>query len=74
MKNMMISTALMALAGTASFAQDSAFRTQADPMELHASQFIGKRVYTSEASLDGDTSEGIQDNWKDNGEINAVVL
>lgn len=74
MKRLMISTALATLIGTAAMAQDSMFRAESDPLELHASEFIGKRVYASEAAVDGDAFDGIQDGWEDIGEINDVVL
>lgn len=74
MKNLMISTALIALAGTAYAADGEIFRPSADPMEIHASNFIGKRVYSSEAQLDNEAYEGVQKDWEDIGEINDVIL
>ncbi|WP_347311436.1 PRC-barrel domain-containing protein [Defluviimonas sp. SAOS-178_SWC] len=74
MKNLMISTAFLALAGTASVAQDVMFREAADPMEVHASEFIGQRVYSSETALDSDAFDGLQDGWDDIGEVNDVIL
>ncbi len=74
MKKLMISTAFLAFAGTASVAQDGMFRTAADPMEVHASEFIGQRVYSSETALDGDAFDGLQDGWEDIGEVNDVIL
>ncbi len=74
MKNLMISTALLAFAGTAAIAQDMKFRAEADPMEVHASEFIGQRVYSSEAAVDGDAFDGLQDGWEDIGEVNDVIL
>lgn len=76
MKKLMLSTALLAMTGIAVNAQDvnATFRAAADPMELHASQLIGKRVYSSEANIEGDAFNGVQDNWEDIGEINDIVL
>jgi hypothetical protein len=74
MKNLMISTAILALTGGALHAQDTMFRPAADPMEIHASEFIGKRVYASEAALEGDSFNGKQDGWEDIGEINDVII
>jgi sporulation protein YlmC with PRC-barrel domain len=77
MKNLMLSTAILAgLSGFAS-AQDASmpmFRTEADPMEVRASEFIGMRVYSSEAALDADEYAGMQEGWEDIGEINDVIL
>ena len=77
MKNLMLSTAILAgLTGFAA-AQDASgamFRTQADPTELRASQFIGMRVYSSETALDANEYAGTQKNWDDIGEINDVIL
>ncbi len=74
MKHLMISTAFLALTGGAAHAQDAMFRATADPMEIHASEFIGKRVYASEAAVEGDSFDGLQDGWEDVGEINDVIL
>lgn len=77
MKNLMLSTAILAgLTGFAA-AQDASgamFRTKADPTELRASQFIGMRVYSSETALDANEYAGTQKNWDDIGEINDVIL
>ncbi|SPH23487.1 hypothetical protein DEA8626_02550 [Defluviimonas aquaemixtae] len=74
MKNLLYSTAVLAVAGTAAFAQDAMFRTQADPMELHASELIGHRVHASEAAIEGEAYEGVQEGWEDVGEVNDVIL
>ena len=76
MKNLMISTALLLVAGGSAMAQDAApmFRGEADPMAVHASDFIGMRVYASEAALDADEYAGTQEGWDDIGEINDVIL
>jgi hypothetical protein len=74
MKNLMISTALLAIAGTSAVAQDTMFRTENDPMEVHASDFIGQRIYASEAEISGEAYDGAQDGWQDIGEVNDVIL
>ena len=74
MKRLMISTALATLVATAAMAQDNPFRAESDPLEIHASEFIGKRVYASEAAVEGNAFNGIQDGWENIGEINDVVL
>ena len=77
MKNLMLSTAILAAMSGSALAQDSSsrmFRTVADPMELRASQFIGMRIYASETDLDANEYAGTQDGWNDIGEINDVIL
>ncbi|MDI3335553.1 PRC-barrel domain-containing protein [Defluviimonas aestuarii] len=74
MKKFMISAAFAALATTSAVAQDVMFRAEGDPMEIAASDFIGKRVYASEAAVEGDAFDGLQDGWEDIGEINDVIL
>lgn len=74
MKNLMMTTALVALTGTAALAQDVMFRGEVDPNEIYASEFIGMRVYSSEAAIEGDAFEGVQGGWEDIGEINDVIL
>ncbi len=76
MKKLMLSTAFLAATGFSAMAQEgtATFRAAADPMEIYASDFIGKRVYASEAALASDTANGVQDGWEDIGEINDVIL
>lgn len=74
MKKLMISTALAAIVASSAVAQEAMFRAEADPMEIAASDFIGKRVYASEAAVNGDAFDGLQDGWEDIGEINDVIL
>ena len=77
MRNLMMTTALVATGATMAFASDTAmspFRAQADAMEIHASDFIGMRVYTSETDVSADAYDGKQTDWDDVGEINDVVL
>lgn len=74
MRRLLISTALVAAAGGAAIAQDGEgmFRAETDPNAIHASEFIGMRVYRSEQ--DADSVEGLQDEWDDIGEIHDIVL
>lgn len=90
MKKLMLSTAILGAFATASFAQStdattpmvgaattemtSPFRADADPMTVAASDFIGMRVYASEAALEAEEYAGLQDGWEDIGEINDVII
>lgn len=75
MKNLMISTALVAFTAVAAHADTtSPFRTEAMAGEVYASEFIGMRVYAAEANYEGDTTTGVQQSWSDIGEINDVIL
>lgn len=76
MKYLMLSTALLAAGGTSAFAQDAGamFRTNADATEVRASDFIGKRVYSSETAITGDAFDGAQPDWEDIGEIGDVLM
>ena len=78
MKKLLLSTAVLAGLGSFAMAQDATapgmFRAEADPMNLRASDFIGMRVYASEASIDADEYDGLQQDWQDIGEINDVIL
>lgn len=48
-------------------------RTQGDPMEIRASEFIGMRVYRSDSALQPGYQQAEAD-WDDLGEINDVIL
>lgn len=74
MKRLLISTALVAATSGAVVAQenDGMFRAETDPNAIHASDFIGMRVYRAET--DNESVEGLQDNWDDIGEIHDIVL
>jgi hypothetical protein len=76
MKKLLLSTAFIAVTGSAGLAadHDAKFRAEADPMEIHASEFIGKRIYSSEAEIEGDAFDGVQGDWEDIGEINDVIM
>ncbi|PTE20799.1 hypothetical protein C5F48_15625 [Cereibacter changlensis JA139] len=69
-------TAAPATADTAVTAEsgDMMFRSAAEPMEIRASEFIGMRLYSSEAEIDADAYNGIQEGWEDIGEVNDVIL
>jgi len=55
-------------------ASGSAFRSESNPEELRASDFIGMRVFAAAEEPQSDAFEGAQDNWEDIGEINDVIL
>ncbi|GLS88771.1 photosystem reaction center subunit H [Cypionkella aquatica] len=76
MKKFLLSTAMVAGLSGAAFAQDSAsaFRAAADPLNVRASDFIGMRIYASEAAIDATEYNGTQDGWDDIGEVNDVIL
>lgn len=76
MKKLLLSSAILALTSVAGHAREAheMFRTQVDPLEIHASDFIGKRVYRAEVETGGDAFDGVQNNWDDIGEINDVIL
>ncbi|MCI2393727.1 PRC-barrel domain-containing protein [Aliiroseovarius sediminis] len=75
MKQLMFSTALVAVTALPTMAQDAntMFHAEANAMEIHASDFIGMRVYRAEDAQE-DAYEGMQDNWDDIGEINDVIM
>ncbi|MGR3320481.1 MAG: PRC-barrel domain-containing protein [Pseudooceanicola sp.] len=89
MKHLLLTTALVTATATGAFAQsdnaagnDAAtggmsnelFRSQTTETELHASDFIGMRVYAAAEGVEQDSFEGAQENWEDIGEINDVIL
>lgn len=89
MKQLLLSTALVTATAFGAAAQtdtttteapamsvDSTtiFRQEHDALEIHASDLIGKRVYASEAALDADGYDGMQDGWEDVGEVHDIVL
>lgn len=86
MKRLMMTTALVAAAATGAYAQTQTqeetaaveqsgnFLAERGPNDIHASEFIGMRVYSAEEPTESLVAEGIQDNWEDIGEINDVVL
>ncbi|APG49395.1 PRC-barrel domain-containing protein [Phaeobacter porticola] len=76
MKNLLLSTAIALTPATAVLADGHGdmFRAEADPMAIHASEFIGMRVYRSEDGKGASEHDGVQKEWDDIGEINDVVL
>lgn len=82
MKNLLLTSTMTAalalpmltLPAVAQDAPAGLFRTAPDATELRASEFIGKRIYASEAALESDEYEGLQEGWNDIGEINDVIL
>ncbi|MEY8835014.1 PRC-barrel domain-containing protein [Phaeobacter italicus] len=76
MKNLLLSTAIALTPASAVMAADHGdmFRAEADPMAIHASEFIGMRVYRSDVETAADEYAGVQQDWDDIGEINDVVL
>jgi hypothetical protein len=76
MKKLLLSTAFLSAVGGFAVAQDTGnmFRAESDAMNLRASEFIGMRIYASEASIDADEYDGMQEGWNDIGEINDVIL
>ncbi|MFN7050837.1 MAG: PRC-barrel domain-containing protein [Gemmobacter sp.] len=76
MKMLMLSTAIALTSGVAAFAQDAAspFRSEADPMLIAASDFLGKRIYALEIEPTVTEAEGVQSDWEDIGEVNDVII
>ncbi|MCX8510040.1 MAG: PRC-barrel domain-containing protein, partial [Rhodobacteraceae bacterium] len=77
MKKLFLSTTLcglIALSAAAQTASHGTFRTTADPTEIRASDFIGKRVYASETELGAKEYSAAAPDWSDIGEINDVVM
>lgn len=75
MKKLLFSTALVAATSMPVFAQgtEGMFRQEVNPQEIHASDFIGMRVYRSD-NVEAEEYEGVQEGWDDIGEINDVVF
>ncbi|MEL6597265.1 MAG: PRC-barrel domain-containing protein [Pseudomonadota bacterium] len=78
MKHFMTTTAAALVLSTAAYAdanmatfQDMEFDAET---HLNASEFIGMRVYASEAQIEGTVAEGGETEWDDIGEINELVL
>ncbi len=77
MKKLMLSSAIIgSLAGAAwsQTATQDLFRTEMAQGDIRASDLIGMRIYASEAPVQGDTMNGMQDGWNDIGEVNDVIL
>ena len=84
MKNLMMTTALAALTGTAVFAEahmadlsGTEFSVETMQNQLRVSDLIGHTIYApaegATLSLDGQVTE-VAENWEDIGEINDVIL
>ncbi|QYK41451.1 MAG: PRC-barrel domain-containing protein [Paracoccaceae bacterium] len=78
MKNLMISTAVMAVLAVPALAQDTAapspFMADAIPGQVHASDLIGARIYAVEGTIEADGYAGLQDNWDDIGSVGDLVV
>ncbi|WP_111735357.1 PRC-barrel domain-containing protein [Roseovarius amoyensis] len=81
MKRILTTTALAVVLATPLAAQtdgDNAwkdtFRQTAGENDIHASNFIGSRVYVSEAEVNDDMLDEASDEWDDVGEINDVLM
>jgi sporulation protein YlmC with PRC-barrel domain len=76
MKQLISSTCLVGLLALPVWAQnpdDGPFRTVPDATEIRASDFIGKRIYASEADV-GNENTGVGTDWDDIGEVSDVIL
>lgn len=77
MKTLLLTTALAASFALPAIAQDapaSPFQTEAMGPSVAASDVIGARIYVSEAEIDADAYNGIQEGWNDIGEVNDIIL
>jgi len=74
MKHLFITSALLTVTSTMAVAETGMFRAENDPMAIHASEFIGQRIYTSSDAVEQDSFAGIQDGWENIGEVNDIVL
>ncbi len=76
MKKLLISTSLVIAMGLPAVAAEtsSMFRTEAGPSEFQASSFVGERIYQTETDGLTDVMDGVQDGWKDIGEVNDIIL
>ena len=76
MKTMYLTTALAACLALPAMAQDAAspFQTEAAGPSISASNVIGARIYVSEAAVDANAYNGVQEGWNDIGEVNDIIL
>lgn len=76
MKTMHLTTALAACLALPAMAQDAAspFQTEAAGPSISASNVIGARIYVSEAAIDAEAYNGVQEGWNDIGEVNNIIL
>jgi hypothetical protein len=76
-KTMLLTTALAAGFALPAMAQDAMttpFQTEAAGPSISASAVIGSRIYVSEAAIDADAYNGVQEGWNDVGEVNDIIL
>ncbi|MGR3760253.1 PRC-barrel domain-containing protein [Roseobacteraceae bacterium NS-SX3] len=76
MKTLLLSTAIAAFTALPAVAAGPAdmFRSEAEPAEIRLSDFLGMRIYQSETEVLRDAIDGVQDGWRDIGEVNDVLL
>ncbi len=76
MKTLLLTTALAAGFALPALAQDAAspFQPEAAGPSVSASDVIGARIYVSEAAIDADAYNGVQEGWEDVGEVNDIIL
>lgn len=75
MKKLLLSTALFGAMAFPALAQDQTiFREAPESLDIRASDFMGMRLYATEAALDGTEAAGVQEGWDDIGEVKDVVL
>ncbi len=78
MKTYLMTSAVAAvLVASPAFAMDSMetkFHTTPKANDIHASEFIGMRVYASEKVGAQSETVGVQDGWEDVGEINDLLI
>ncbi|RYI14861.1 MAG: hypothetical protein EON48_11510, partial [Acetobacteraceae bacterium] len=76
MKRLLLTTALAASFALPALAQDAAspFQTEAAGPSIKASDVIGARIYVSEAAIDAENYNGVQEGWDDVGEVNDIIL
>ncbi|WP_224824963.1 PRC-barrel domain-containing protein [Cognatishimia sp. MH4019] len=78
MKHFMTTTAAALVLSTAAYANETMATFQDTEFDaethLNASEFIGMRVYASEAQIEGTVAEGGETEWDDIGEINELIL
>ena len=63
-----------AAGGAATANSGGMFRTERAAGDFLASDFIGMRIYASDNAVNDTAANGVQQNWKDIGEVNDVVL
>lgn len=76
MKPIHLTTALAACLALPALAQDavSPFQTEPAGPSISATDVIGARIYVSEAEVDADAYNGVQQGWNDIGEVNDIIL